>query len=246
MTRNNKKKIPNFISNSRLEISNSCYKNNDFIIGDTEDVLDIKNQYLIQTYSAIYDEFEKIKKVNNIKNLSCAQIVGDGEDEYLAGYCDYKIYPLIEIKIKGSGIRDILKKNTTVATGFFLIHDTTAINRSYFDLYDNFLNFTKKQYLKKTIKINSKSICFAPLYDSELSSIFNDHPTKSNGKKIIKSFEDFDKDKVKSFQKELNKLKKQKKRKEPGSIVKYTVDNGAYDIFRPEYKGGGLIFVLKK
>ena len=95
MTRNNKKKIPNFISNSRLEISNSCYKNNDFIIGDTEDVLDIKNQYLIQTYSAIYDEFEKIKKVNNIKNLSCAQIVGDGEDEYLAGYCDYKIYPLI-------------------------------------------------------------------------------------------------------------------------------------------------------
>jgi len=246
MIRNNKKKIPNFISNSRLEVSNSCYKNNDFIIGDTEDVLDIKNQYLIQTYSAIYDEFEKIKKVNNIKNLSCAQIVGDGEDEYLAGYCDYTIYPLIEIKIKGSGIRDILKKNTTVATGFFLIHDTTAINRSYFDLYDNFFNFTKKQYLKKTIKINSKSICFAPLYDSELSSIFNDHPTKSDGDRIKKSFEDFDKDKVKSFQKELNKLKKQKKRKEPGSIVKYTVDNGTYDIFRPEYKGGGLIFVLKK
>ena len=246
MIRNNKKKIPNFISNSRLEVSNSCYKNNDFIIGDTEDVLDIKNQYLIQTYSAIYDEFEKIKKVNNIKNLSCAQIVGDGEDEYLAGYCDYTIYPLIEIKIKGSGIRDILKKNTTVATGFFLIHDTTAINRSYFDLYDNFFNFTKKQYLKKTIKINSKSICFAPLHDSELSSIFNDHPTKSNGERIIKSFEEFDKDKVKSFQKELNKIKKQKKRNEHGPIVKYTVDNGTYDVFRPEYKGGGLIFVLKK
>ena len=84
------------------------------------------------------------------------------------------------------------------------------------------------------------------MYDSELSSIFNDHPTKSDGDRIIKSFEDFDKDKVKSFQKELNKLKKQKKRKEPGSIVKYTVDNGTYDIFRPEYKGGGLIFVLKK
>tara|TARA_Y100001935_G_C17148610_1_gene429272 strand:+ start:598 stop:738 length:141 start_codon:yes stop_codon:yes gene_type:complete len=38
----------------------------------------------------------------------------------------------------------------------------------------------------------------------------------------------------------------QKKRMEHGSIVKYAVDNGTYDVYRPEYKGGGLIFVLKK
>ena len=246
MTRNNKKKIPNFMSNSKLEVSNSCYKNNDFIVGDTEDVLDIKNQYLIQTYFVTNDEFDSVKKVNDTKNLSCSSIVGDGEEEYLAGYCDYTIYPLIDIKIKGSGISDILKKNNHAPTGFFLIHDTTAIHRRDFDLYDNFFNFTKKKYLKKTIKITSKSICFAPLYDSEMSSIFYDHPMQSDGKKIIKPFEEFDKDKVKSFQKELNKLKKQKKRKEHGSIVKYTVDNGTYDVFRPEYKGGGLIFVLKK
>jgi len=240
------KKIPNFMSNSGLEVSNSCYKNNDFIIGDTENVLDIKNQYLIQTYSVTNDEFGSIEKVNKIKNLSCTRIVGDGEEDFLAGYCDYTIYPLIDIKIKGSGTRDILKKNNHAPIGFFLIHDTTAIHRRYFDLYDNFFNFTKKKYLKKSIKITSKSICFAPLSDSELHSLFYDHPMQSDGKRLIKSFEEFDKDKVKSFQKELNKLKKQKKRKEHGSIVKYTVDNGTYDVYGSEYNGGRLIFVLKK
>jgi hypothetical protein len=239
------KKIPNFMSNSELEVSNSCYQNNDFVIGDTENVLDIKNQYLIHTYFATNDEFESIEKVNKIKNLSCASIVGDGEEEYLAGYCDYTIYPLIDIKIKGSGIRDILKKNNHAPTGFFLIHDTTEIDRRNFDLYDNFFNFIKKKYLKKSIKITSKSICFAPKYDSELIH-FYDHPMQSDGKRLVKPFEEFDKEGVKSFQEELNKLKKQKKRMEEGSIVKYTVDNGTYDVFRPEYNGGGLIFVLKK
>ena len=83
------------------------------------------------------------------------------------------------------------------------------------------------------------------MYDSELIH-FYDHPMQSDGKRLIKPFEEFDKDGVKSFQEELNKLKKQKKKKEHGSIVKYTVDNGTYDVFRPEYNGGGLIFVLKK
>ena len=71
-------------------------------------------------------------------------------------------------------------------------------------------------------------------------------PIQSDGKRLVKPFEEFDKEGVKSFQEELNKLKKQKKRMEEGSIVKYTVDNGTYDVFRPEYNGGGLIFVLKK
>ncbi len=234
------------MSNARLEVSNSCYKNSDFIIGDTENVLDIKNQYLIQTYGITNDEFGSIEKVNKIKNLSCARIVGGAEEQFIVGYCDFTIYLLIDIKIKGSGIRDILKKNNHAPTGFFLIDDTTAINRRHFDLYNNFFNFTKKKYLQKSIKITSKSICFAPLHDTELHSLFYDHPMQSDGKRLIKPFEEFDKDKVKSFQKELNKLKKQKKRKEDGSIVKYTVDNGTYDVYRPEYNGEGLIFVLKK
>ena len=32
-------------------------------------VLDIKNQYLIQTYFVTNDEFDSVKKVNDIKNL---------------------------------------------------------------------------------------------------------------------------------------------------------------------------------
>ena len=58
------KKIPNFLSNSSLEVSNTLYKCEDFIIGDSEKVLDIKNQYIIATYSlTIYSEaIKELKK----------------------------------------------------------------------------------------------------------------------------------------------------------------------------------------
>ena len=44
------KKIPNFLSNQRLVVSNFLDRNEGLIIGDTKKVLDIKNQYLIETF----------------------------------------------------------------------------------------------------------------------------------------------------------------------------------------------------
>ena len=118
------------MSNSRLEVSNSTYKNNDLIIGDTEKVLDIKNQYLVETYIETCDEVLVIDKINKIKDLACAKITGEEFDSYT----DFHFYPLIDIKIKGSGINDILKKNNYAPTGFFCIHDSTNLHRRNFDL----------------------------------------------------------------------------------------------------------------
>ena len=57
-----KKKIPNFLANQRLVVSNFLDRNEGLIIGDTEKVLDIKNQYLIETYLfTIYRQIEKNK-----------------------------------------------------------------------------------------------------------------------------------------------------------------------------------------
>ena len=237
-----KKKIPNFLSNSRLEVSNSTYKNNDLIIGDTEKVLDIKNQYLFETYFTTSDEFLVIKQINKIKDLACAKIIGEEYDDY----CDFTIYPSIDIKIKGSGIRDILQKNNHPPTGFFCIHNSTDIHRRDFDISETFFKFTKKKYHTKSIKISSRSICFAPMFDMDLVRPF-DQPIKPDGKKDIKSFEEFDSDKIKLFQKELDKIKKKKNKKsEPNQIVKYFVDNGTYDVYNPIHNGDKLIFVLKK
>ena len=230
------------MSNRRLEVSTSLYKNNDLIIGDTQNVLDIKNQYLIETYFMTYDEFLVVDKINKIKDLACAKIVGEEFDNYT----DFTIYPLIDIKIKGSGIRDILQKNNHAPTGFFCIHNSTDISRVHFDLYDLFFKFTKKKYLTKSIKISSGSICFAPMFDMDLGRPF-DQPIEPDGKRDIKSFEEFDTDKIKLFQKELDKIKKKKNKKnEPNQIVKYIVDNGTYEVYNPTHNGDGLIFVLKK
>ena len=228
------------MSNSRLEVSTSLDRNNNIIIGDTEKVLDIKNQYLITTYSiTVYRKaLEIIKK---IKNLSCAEITGEEFDNYT----DLHFYPLIDIKIKGSGINDILKKNNHAPTGFFCIHDSTNLHRRTFDLYDTFFRFTKKKYLVKSIKITCGSICFFPISNNleknpfiEIIDFKNENP---------KSFEEYDLDKINLFQKELNSLKKQKnKKRQPGQIVKYIVDNGTYDVYNPIHNGDKLIFVIKK
>ena len=47
-----KKKIPNILSNQRHVVSNFLDRNEGLIIGDTEDVLDIKNQYLIDSLAS--------------------------------------------------------------------------------------------------------------------------------------------------------------------------------------------------
>ena len=42
-----KKKIPNILANQRLVVSNFLDRNDGLIIGDTEEVLNIKNQFII-------------------------------------------------------------------------------------------------------------------------------------------------------------------------------------------------------
>ena len=228
------------MSNMKMVASTSLDRNDDIIIGDIEKVLDIKNQYTITTYSGTY-EIEQLKMIRRIKDLACAGISGDNFDNY----SDVHFYPLIDVKIKGSGINDILKKNNHAPTGFFCIHDATNIHRRHFDLYDTFFKFTKKKYFIKSVNINSGSICFYPLSNSLKTNPF--YPIIEFKKDTPKIFEEYDFDKIKLFEKELNLIKKQKnKKRQPGQIVKYIVDNGTYDVYNPIHNGDKLIFVLKK
>ena len=91
-----KKKIPNILSNQRQVVSNFLDRNEGLIIGDTEDVLDIKNQYLIETYKLLGIQ-RKIEKLN----LAYGTVTADTVD----GYDDFHYYPFVEIKKKGSGFR---------------------------------------------------------------------------------------------------------------------------------------------
>jgi len=147
------KKIPNFLSNQRLVVSNFLDRNEGLIIGDTKKVLDIKNQYLIETFK--FTIFNVVKK---IKGLTYASI--EAEDD---GYTDFHFYPLIDIKKKGSGLSDIYKKNQHLPSGFICIHDYTPLFRRSFEISTRFKEYTKKKFFVKSIKIENKSICFFPL-----------------------------------------------------------------------------------
>jgi len=149
-----KKKIPNILANQKHVVSNFLYKNDGLIIGDTEQVLDIKNQYIINTYQFV--DFH-----NRIKNLNLAY--GTVSADTYDGCNDFSYYPFIEIKRKGSGLNDIFKKNNHLPCGFFCIHDWEYVNRRNFDFYDSFHKYTNKCNPKKTIKVSSGSICIFPL-----------------------------------------------------------------------------------
>jgi len=227
-----KKKIPNFLANQKQVVSNFLDRNEGLIIGDTEKVLDIKNQYLIETFK--YTIFNVIKK---IKDLAYASI--EAEDD---GYTDFHYYPLIDVKIKGSGLSDIYKKNIHPPIGFFCIHDYTPLNRRHFDLdlYDTFFKYTNKEYFHKSIKINSGSICFFPLSNNLKNQPFRivfdrnlDLDLISLGKnrsKVIKIIKQFKKDnsgksvmplEKKEFQLDMSVLKKMKgKKKYRENLVK--------------------------
>jgi len=237
------KKILNFLSNSSLEVSNILYKCEDFIIGDSEKVLDIKNQYIITTYSlTIYSE--AAKKLKKIKDLAYAKIF---TQEEVDNHTNLRLYPLIEIKSKGSGIKDILSKNKHAPSGFICIHDFTDINRRDFDMYDNFQKFTKRKNLVKTIKIFSNSLCFFPISKAGnfKTNPFREHHDFVN--KVPKSFKEYELENIKTFQKELDLIKKQKnKKKGIDDVVKYYVDNGIYDVYNCSHNGDKLIFVLKR
>ena len=149
-----KKKRLNVLANQRHVVSNFLDRNDQLIIGDTEEVLDIKNQYLIETYK-FTDLFHRIKNLN-FTHGSVSADTGDGYD-------DFHYYPFIEIKKKGSGLNDLYKKNNHLPCGFFCIHDWANISRRSFDFYSSYHQYTNKKYLVKSIKVTSGSISIFPL-----------------------------------------------------------------------------------
>ena len=243
-----KKNIPNFLSNSSLEVSNSIYKDDILIVGDMDEVLNVKNQYLLTTYQ-FSNEPNKffVKSENPFKNfinkgtkLAYTKIFTQEETD---NYTDLRYYPLIDIKIKGSGLRDILKKNKHASTGIICVHDFTNIHRRDFDMYDNYYKFIKKKNFVKSIKISSSKICFFPVSNDLKKNPF----IKYQDYQKFKKFEEYNKDEILLFEKELKSIKNKKnKKKGIGNIVKFEVDNGTYNIYNSEYKNDLLIFILKK
>ena len=242
------KRIHNFLANQRMVVSNFLEGFDSLIIGDTEKVLDIKNQYIFQTYM-----FSIALKLDKNKDFGYAYISADTMDKFT----DFHFYPLIEIKKKGSGINDILKKNNHLPSAFVCVHDFTPINRRDFDLIENYKIFTKKENFIDTIKITNKSICFYPVSNNIKNNPFE---TIFDDKKSPKPFEKYDENKIRIFQKELDIIKKQKnKKKGMGDIIKCNVENGTYSIYNPsirvedeEFEGklypkyNSFIFVVKK
>ena len=226
-----KKKIPNVLANQRHVVSNFLDRNDGLIIGDTEEVLDIKNQYLIQTYQFI-DLHNRIKKLN----LAYGSVSADTGD----GYDDFHYYPFIEIKRKGSGLNDLYKKNNHLPCGFFCIHDWANIHRRDFDFIDSFHKFTNKKYFVKSIKVKSGSISIFPLSNNLQSNPFysidymqphylNLFSLGKNKKKVI--------DKIKKFAENSSikfKIKGLYKFKDEAH-KKYNIANNAYFTYSTEY-----------
>ena len=226
-----KKKIPNILSNQRHVVSNFLDRNEGLIIGDTEDVLDIKNQYLIETYKLL-NIHKQIKKLN----LAYGTVSADTGD----GYDDFHYYPFVEIKKKGSGLNDILKKNNHLPCGFFCIHDWATINRRAFDFYDSYHHYTNKKYFVKSIKVKSGSISIFPLSNNlqrnpfRSISYYDAHHLNllslgKNKKKIIDKIKKFAENSSIKFKIEgLYKFK-------DGDHKKYNITNNAYFSYPAAY-----------
>lgn len=189
------KKIPNILANQRLVVSNFLDRNDGLIIGDTEEVLDIKNQFIIETYKF---DINSLTKKTNLAYGSVSADTGDGYD-------DFHYYPFIEIKQKGSGLNDLFKKNNHLPCGFFCIHDWAPIGRRSFDFYDLYKSYTSKKNFVRSIKISSQSICIFPLSNnlkknpfSSLMINFDNYDLNliklgKNKQKIIESIKNFSK-----------------------------------------------------
>ena len=226
-----KKKRLNVLANQRHVVSNFLDRNDQLIIGDTEEVLDIKNQYLIETYK-FTDLFHRIKNLN----LAHGSVSADTGD----GYDDFHYYPFIEIKKKGSGLNDLYKKNNHLPCGFFCIHDWANINRRDFDFIETFHKFTNKKYFIKTIKVKSGSISIFPLSNNLQSNPFNSishyqphylnlFSLGKNKKKVIDKIKKFAQNSSIKFKlKGLYKFKDRKNKK-------YNIANNAYFTYPAAY-----------
>ncbi len=215
-----KKEIPNFFVNRRLVVRNFLDGYNSLIIGDTEKVFDIKNQYLIVNAK----DFSS-KELDEHKDLAVVYIELDTGDLYTPFYC----YPLVEIKESDSDLNNIKKKMPSV---FVCTHDYTKINIESF-VTENFERYATNETFIKSIEISNNSICFLPKSNNlDLDYLFS-FPNKF----VQKSFEDFSKEEIKNIQKKLNLIKKRKnKKKGKGDIIKYDVENGIYNVYNPKIR----------
>jgi hypothetical protein len=223
-----KKEIPDFLANQKKVSYNFLDDDNSLIIGDTEKVLDIKNQFIIETSNAYNSE-----ALDNHKDLAVASIVGDNSEYFFPIQC----YPLIGIKKGGSGLNDIFKKNNHLPSAFICVHEYTKIDRRTFDISTNYKIYTSKETFVKSIQISSNSISFLPR-SNNLNCPFYKAETFDNSQKFI---EDFSKEEIKDFQKKLNLIKKQKNKKQGrGDIIKYDVENGIYNIYNPSIRADDI------
>ncbi len=211
------KKIPNLLANQKGIVSNLVFNGDNLIVGDTEKVLNIKNQHLLANE---FNEVLNAYKTQSIEKLelACVSVSANTGD----GYDDFHYYPLTEIKKKGHNLSDTFKKNSHLPCGFICIHDWANINRQSFDFHNSFYEFTSKEYLVKSINVTSGSICIFPL-SNNLNSFKGVN---------LKPLEEYDEDELKLIQKELDLLKKRKNiKKGEGEIIKCPVENGEYEIF---------------
>ena len=137
-----KKEIPDFLANQRQVSYNFLDGDNSLIIGDTEKVLDINNQFIIETSNLTNSE-----PLDNHKDLAVASIVVDTGDSFTPFQC----YPLIEVKKSGSGLNDIFKKNNHLPSAFVCVHEYTKIDRRTFDISENYKDYTNNKYFIKSI-----------------------------------------------------------------------------------------------
>lgn len=220
--------IPDFIVNQRQVSYNFLDGDNSLIIGDTEKVLDIKNQFIIET-----SNHHNSKELDNHKDLAVASIYVDTGDLFTPFHC----YPLIEVKKSGSGLSDILKKNNHPPSAFVCVHEYTKIHRRNFGISENYNDYTNKKYFIKSIQISNNNISFLPKLNN-LNSPFIKLETFDASQKFP---EDYSKEEIKDFQKRLNLIKKQKnKKKGKCDIIKYDVENGVYDVYNPSIRADDI------
>ena len=222
------REIPDFIVNQRQVSYNFLDGDNSLIIGDTEKVLDIKNQFIIETSNDSNSE-----ELDNHKDLAVASINVDTGDPFTPFHC----YPLIEVKKSGSGLSDILKKNNHLPSAFVCVHEYTKIHRRNFGISENYNDYTNKKYFIKSIQISNNNISFLPK-SNNLNCPFTKLETFGRSQKFP---EDYSKEEIKDFQKKLNLIKKQKnKKKGKCDIIKYDVENGVYDVYNPLIKADDI------
>ena len=222
------KEILDFIVNQRQVSYNFLDGDNSLIIGDTEKVLDIKNQFIIET-----SHHHNSKELDNHKDLAVASIYVDTGDLFTPFHC----YPLIEVKKSGSGLSDILKKNNHPPSAFVCIHEYTKIHRRNFGISENYNDYTNKKNFIKSIQISNNNISFLPKLNN-LNAPFIKLETYGASQKFP---EDYSKEEIKDFQKKLNLIKKQKnKKKGKCDIIKYDVENGVYDVYNPSIRADDI------